>query len=294
MDGKDLQIAKLLLKNCRTTYREISEELDLSVNAIYKRVQNMIDEGLIKSFTAKPSLIALNGIEILIYGRTKSLGLEKLSKNLGNHESTYFIGIAAGNMIYINGYLRNISELHEYSTFVNKIGKLQTSTTCIRKLPYRITSETLTSLDYEILKVLNNNARRSVSDFADEVGVSAKTARKRIKKMEMYNLVDFSINFAPQMLTSQFHISLNPDKDYFKEFQRLNKTYTDNILYLQQFSNIPNLIMMTALTKTNQESANLHNNLQKEGFKDLLHHIFYNGYFFETWRDLLYREKLNQ
>jgi DNA-binding Lrp family transcriptional regulator len=252
----------------------------------------MIDEGLIRAFTARPSLTALNGIEILIFGESQVRNLDSLANEIGKSEFTYFVGLAAGNIIYVSGYLRNISELHEYSSEIIKIGKLKESTTCIKQIPYRITEETLTSLDYEILKALRVDARRSVSDFADDVGVSAKTARKRLKKMKKYNLVEFSINFAPQAITSNFHIYLQNEKDYYTEYNRIERKYKDNILYLQQFSNIPNLIMMTALTSTNRESAKIHNQLQNEGFDRLEHNIFFNGYFFETWRDELYRKKL--
>jgi len=294
MDKKDLLIAKKLLENCRITYRELADILNLSVNAVYKRVQNMLDSGLILAFTAKPSLIALGGIEVLIFGRTTSQNLDKLSKRLGKHESVYFVGLAAGNWIYVGAYLRNIAELHEFTTFITKTADLTDSKTCIKKSPYRESSEELKSLDYEMLKALRLDARRSISDLADEIGVSAKTARKRIKKMEEYDLVEFSINFAPQMITSNFHIYLERNKDYHREYKRIEAKYDEFILYLQQFSNLPNLIMMTALTNTNQESAELHQQLQQEGFQTLEHHIFYNGYFFETWRDRLYNKMLNK
>jgi len=42
---------------------------------------------------------------------------------------------------------------------------------------------------------------------------------------------------------------------------------------------------MTALTKNNKEAADLYAQLQDEGFKELLHDIIYNGFFFKTWRD---------
>jgi DNA-binding Lrp family transcriptional regulator len=292
MDAKDLQIVKALLKNCRTTYREMAEILDLSINAVYKRVQNMLDSGLILGFTAKPSLIALNGLEILIFGRSKAKNLDELSHKLGEDDRVYFVGLAAGNLIYIGGYLRNISELHDYTTFITQKAQLDELTTCIKKVPYRISPEKLTSLDYKILKGLKDDARRAVSDLAEEVRVSPKTTRKRIKKMIDYNLIDFSINFAPQMTTSNFHIYLSKKGDYNKKYKRIESKYSDYILYLQQFSNIPNFIMMTALTNTNQEAAKLHNSLQREGFEWLEHNILYNGYFFGTWRDELYRKTL--
>ncbi|MBY9005270.1 MAG: winged helix-turn-helix transcriptional regulator [Candidatus Lokiarchaeota archaeon] len=285
MDEIDLHIAKILLKNCRTTYRLIAEELNLSLNAIYKRVQNLIDLGIIRAFTARPSLIALNGIEVLIYGKTIGKDTTLISQELGLNNNTYFVGVAGGNLLYIGGFLKNISELHECIISMSTIGKLENTLTLIKKYPYRINPEKLIDLDYKILEDISTDGRKTIKDIGDEIKISAKTVQKHINKMIEYDLVDFSINFAPQILTSQFHIYLERESDYNEELKRIEKKYENNILYLQQYSNIPNLIMMTALTKTNNEAAELYRQLQNEGFKELSHDIFYKGFFFKTWRD---------
>lgn len=285
MDEIDLHIAKIFLKNCRTTYRLIANELNLSLNAIFKRVQNLIDLGIIRAFTARPSLIALNGIEVLIYGKTIGKDTTLISKELGLNNNTYFVGVAGGNLLYIGGFLKNISELHEYIISMSKIGKLENTLTLIKKYPYRINPEKLIDLDYKILENISTDGRKTLRDIGDEIKISTKTIQRHMNKMIEYDLVEFSINFAPQILTSQFHIYLERESDYNEEFKRIEKKYENNILYLQQYSNVPNLIMMTALTKTNNEAAELYRQLQNEGFKELLHDIFYNGFFFETWRD---------
>ncbi len=285
MDEIDLQIAKILLKNCRTTYREIADKFNFSLNAIYKRVQNMIDMGIIQAFTARPSLIAINGIEILIYGKSIGKDMTSISEELGLNNNTYFVGVAGGNFLYIGGYLGSIDELNEYIISISKMGKLEQSITLIKNYPKRIYPEKLIDLDYKILKTLNTDGRKPIKDIADEINISSKTIQKHIKKMIEDDLVDFSINFAPQTLTSQFHIYLKRELDYNEEFKRIDSKYKNNILYLQQYSNIPPLIMMTALTKNNKEAADLYAQLQDEGFKELLHDIIYNGFFFKTWRD---------
>lgn len=39
MDESDLKIVLLLMINSRLSYRELADHLDLSLNAVYKRVQ---------------------------------------------------------------------------------------------------------------------------------------------------------------------------------------------------------------------------------------------------------------
>ena len=204
MDIIDLQIVKLLLANCRITYRDIGQILGLSVNAVYKRVQNMIETGVIRAFTAKPSLIGLKAVNVLVFGQSKGANLNDISKELGNHESIYFVGNAGGNFLYIDGYLREMSELNDYTAYVYRIANLNDFTTCIKELPYRINPEVLTKTDYQILRVLGNDAKRSITDLADNIGISAKTIRKRIKRMMEYNLVELSINFAIFKISNWF------------------------------------------------------------------------------------------
>ncbi|TXT64185.1 MAG: hypothetical protein BAJALOKI1v1_600019 [Promethearchaeota archaeon] len=295
MDQIDLSIVKQLLVNCRKTYREIAESLDLSTNAIYSRVQNMINKHMIIAFTAKPSLLYLKGLNVLICGDSSNTDILNISKKLGQDEHIYFVGNASGNYLYIDGYLRDISELHQYTSTTSNVAQISEPLVAIRTVPYRIIEKPLKSLDFKILKSLRDNARKPISEIAEEVGISAKTAAKYIDRMMEYHLVEFSINFAPRtegIIVSSFHIYLPPKDDFSIQYQKINQKYSDNILYLQIFSNIPNLIIITALTSSNEETANLYSRLQEEHFKKVEHHIMYYGHFFETWRDILYKKMI--
>jgi DNA-binding Lrp family transcriptional regulator len=52
MDETDIAINLMLLTNSRTPYRVLAGRLKLSVNAIHKRIQAMIEAGIIRGFTA--------------------------------------------------------------------------------------------------------------------------------------------------------------------------------------------------------------------------------------------------
>ncbi len=51
LDKKDLKILKLLSNNSRIEYKEISEKLNLSANAIKYRIKNLENSGIIKGYT---------------------------------------------------------------------------------------------------------------------------------------------------------------------------------------------------------------------------------------------------
>lgn len=52
LDEFDYKILSLLIENSRLSYAEIGRKISLSQSATKERVQNLIDTGVIKSFTA--------------------------------------------------------------------------------------------------------------------------------------------------------------------------------------------------------------------------------------------------
>jgi predicted transcriptional regulator len=68
-------------------------------------------------------------------------------------------------------------------------------------------------LDYKIIQSLKDNSRKATSDVAEELGVSAKTVRHRLSRMERNYLIQTSIDWFPDAsndIISVFHINLKP------------------------------------------------------------------------------------
>jgi DNA-binding Lrp family transcriptional regulator len=66
VDKTDIILCQLLMANSRLSYRELAGKLDLSVTAIHNRIQSLIDLGIIRKFTAGPSIFAHNAIHVLV------------------------------------------------------------------------------------------------------------------------------------------------------------------------------------------------------------------------------------
>ena len=56
MDETGLILSKLLLFDYLTPYLALADALGLSVNAVHKRIQSMVEESVIRGFTTKFSL----------------------------------------------------------------------------------------------------------------------------------------------------------------------------------------------------------------------------------------------
>jgi len=294
MDEIDLKILRKLLENSRLTYRELAEMTNMSVSAIHKRIKNLEDDEVIHKFIARPSVIALKYLWILIFGTSNAKSMDAVSKELGQHESVESIAIGSGKFLIIVGFLRDISELQDYSGFVSRTSQINEPTIGIINVPYMTTPEPLTSIDYKILKSLNRDARKPITDIADDVGLSAKTVRKRLTRMIENNLATFTIQWKPLYKGSFitiFNLILNEGTNMISTIQHIYQKYSQNIIICVNYSNIPNLITLETWSKTAQESQKIQEELQTEGFKDIIPHIALSGNYYDCWIDQLLRTK---
>ena len=294
MDEIDLTILKKLLENSRLTYRELANITNMSISAIHNRIKNLVEDDIIEAFIARPSPIALKYLIVNIFGRSNAKSMDAISKELGQHENIFIIAIASGKFLYITGYLRDITSLRDYSAYVSKIANISEPTIGIVNVPYMTTPEPLTTIDYKILKALNRDARKPITDIANDIGISAKTVRRRLDRMIENNLVVFAIEWslkAENNLITSFHLYLKEDTNIDSTIQYLYEKYSQNVNYCMSYSNIPNLITMTSWTKNVQESQRIQEKLQTEGFKDVVPNIFLTIRYYDCWVDQLLRTK---
>ena len=294
MDETDLFILIKLLENSRFTFRKIAEMTNMSVAAIHKRIKSLVDDGIINAFIARPSIISLKCQWVLIFGTSNAKSMDAVSKELGQHESITFVGITGGKFLYISALLRDISELQEYGVYVSKTAQINKPTIGIINVPYLTLPESLTSIDYKILKTLNRNSRKPISDVAEDVGISAKTVRKRLDRMIENKLVTFTIQLTPMYKGSLglvFHIFLNEGTNMKSTIQHIKEKYAKNIADCLDYSNIPNFFTMHTWIKTARDAQKIQKELQTEGFKDIIPYIILSGSHYECWVDKLLRTK---
>ena len=293
MDEIDYFLLKKLLENSRVTYRELADMTDMSVSAIHKRIRRLVDDGFITTFIARPSFIALKFLLVLIYGTSNAKSMDEVSKELGQHESIHYIGISGGKYLQVSAFLRDLSELQEFGSYVSKTAHISEPTIAIVNLPYLTLPEPLTSIDFKILKTLNRDARKSLTDIADDVGISAKTVRKRLDRMIENKLATFTIELIIHKIiyVTVFHVYLNEGTDMNSTIQHINEKYSKNMVYCLNYSNIPNFITLHTWARNAQESQIIQEKLQNEGFKDIIPRIFLSAKWYECWVDQLLRTK---
>lgn len=286
MDITDLQIIKILLRNSRMPYREIANELDLTVNAIHKRVQRLSELGVIRSYTAKPNLTNLNGKHILICGKSNAKSPTEVSQKVGIHSSVFFVGVAGGKFLFIDGELKQTDNIEKYIDTIVKEAEIDEP--FIGKINQQIIEkpETFTNNEKRILRSLQEDGRKSTIDIAQELNLSTKTIRKALKRLVEKNMVDFSINWAPNSerdYIGHFNILLNNKQNIQNEISRLMTNYP-NIVYFNTFSNEPNRIMITTWHDSSKKTQEFLEELETIGYEEVILRVIFNGFFFETWR----------
>ncbi|MHA1669251.1 MAG: winged helix-turn-helix transcriptional regulator [Promethearchaeota archaeon] len=300
MDEIDLKISMLLMANSRTPYKQLADVFHISVNSIHKRVKSLVELGIIKNFKARLGFANFSNISnIVMFGiptiKDKILLLEELGKN----EFIYNISRASGNLFYIYAYIRNISDLDSLVPFIRKTGKISELTVGIdRSLPPMLIKDKkkLTNLDYLIVNSLKDNSRKTISDIAEEVGVSTKTIKRRLDNLVENYLVEFYLDWFPTLIFTNIILklkadSLMDDRDFIKN---LKKTYGSRIVYLWTFSNLPHVKLICVWTESMKELQNIESSLLSENFDSVEITILIEGNNFPTWRETHLKEKIQE
>ena len=299
MDDTDIKLCQLLLANSRLSYDELASNLGLSINAVHKRVKILLDLRIIRSFTARLSLTALSAINIWIYGRSQSKHLEESHSRLQKNDSTYWVAYSGGELLYVGAYLRDISELESYVSFVRSQGQMSDPIVAILpSLPGRFSLDELHQLDYQIISALHKDSRKPLADVATELHVSTKTVRNRLDKMIDKRLIDFSMDWYPDAsndIVAIFHVSISANGDRIRVFSSILEKFIPHVLFAVPFSNLPNQLVAFVWTNTMKELEGLRTEIGKiNGVESVVSNVLQIGYSSDTWRDrvLLERAKL--
>jgi DNA-binding Lrp family transcriptional regulator len=300
MDKIDIILCQLLLGNSRLSYRELADTLNLSVTAVHKRIQDLTESGVIRKFTAKISLFQLDALHILIFGNSKLDSVQSLPEKLESNGRIYWLSVGSGNHLYIGAYLQEITELEALVNFVKDAAVMPDLTVGINTFPVMpgfmpdLKSKTLYPLDYQIIQSLKDNSRKATSEVADELGVSAKTVRRRLSRMINDHLVELSMEWYPDVsndIISLIHLRVKPQADK-NTMDRILRKYAPNIVFYWGFSNLPDMFIAMVWTNTMKALQQIRENLEKEAdLQSAAPNLLYTGYIFRTWRDQLLEEK---
>lgn len=297
MDITNITLCKLLMFNSRASYRELAEKLGLSINAVHRRIQELKSMGVIQNFKARPSLLALHAITIMIFGVSKASFAQDARAALEADGRVYWFSLGSGNYVFVGAYLRDLSEMDAVVTLAKRELRLDEPTVGIfayanTTIPFPMPQGqdmTLYPLDLQIINALSRDSRREVSEVAEELGISVKTVRRRLSRMVDLGLIELTIEFYPDKtndIVTIFSLKVKESVDKNSVPGMLMQKYPVKSFFGITFSNIPSLVLYSSWTNSMKELLDLSISLRAEGiFESVVPNILFTGYIFNTWVD---------
>lgn len=297
-----MNLILLLLQNSRLSYAELADKLNLSVNAVHKRIQQLIETDVIHKFTAKVSLLSSQGLNVYISGTSQLENLSNLPDKLRTQGSIYWLAVGSAKFLYIGALIRNIAELEPLISYIKKeVNIPEPKVGIIQPVPVPISLKpaelSLCALDYRIINALKDDARRNIADVANELGVSSKTVRRRLDRMIKNYLIELSLEWYPDKsddITTLMEVKLKPEFNAFTTAYQIQKKYAEHILFYWNFANLPSEITFVVWTNSMSELHKIRERLEKESeVLSAVPYVLCTGYVFENWRDRLAQTMLS-
>lgn len=229
LDKTDIDILRILINDCRTSYRNISSAVGLSKNAVKARVSKLISKGIILGF--------MTSINPAIFGYSRLCHLtikdnRDMEKTLNLLEQ---FGEPIIKMDCIGGF--SIFLLAAREQDVEKIQRLVEASrqklvqNCvIGQYPAR---HELRETDFRILRCLISDPRMEIAEIAKRISVSSKTVGKRLERMKEDRILNVIVNTDPARMPGYIIFGMMiwfDRKDYQKSIRRIQEELEKNFV----------------------------------------------------------------
>jgi DNA-binding Lrp family transcriptional regulator len=222
VDEIDKQIAFLLLNNGRMSLQDLSDKLGITRTAVKKRMDKLIEVGVIESFNLRLSMAMTNSellFAFLSFIKKPSEKTEDVILNIS--EQIMQVNRTLDDRIVVFAEYTSSEELSEITNSfwkLENISEVETHTNFIHNRGGKID---LTKIHKRVLKSLLDNPRKSISEVAKETGLTARRINKTIDELQDKGAVLFSIrmkfNIAGETMVFT-RVRYDPSKTTFQEF----------------------------------------------------------------------------
>jgi DNA-binding Lrp family transcriptional regulator len=297
MDETDVRLCQMLLLNSRTPFRDLADKLNISVQAVHRRVQNLIDNRCLYKYVTLPSEKAWPAMSVHAFGQSNTKSMDETYEKLGKNDWIMGVYFGSGNLIYVVGILKNINELDEFTELVKRVGEIPEPQVGITPPMTGYASlipkpseppRVLDSLDLRIIGSLYSDSRKPVAEIAKELNVSSRTVNRHIDKIIKDELISFSILWYPKHTGDQvtfLHLIFKSGVEKNVAIANLMKKYSPRIAFFLPFINLPQVVAVTWSTSM-LDFEELQRSLENEEIVESTEaHLLYRGGYFDTWRD---------
>jgi DNA-binding Lrp family transcriptional regulator len=195
IDSLDKSILSELGLNCRTSYQKIAEKYSVSATAVKKRVEKLIQSGVIVEFIIEFNLAMIDGEFFLAVIRTdSSVFEEEFINDLGSNEMISEVGaLTGGSFIAFGSYVG--------SEGLRKIGKFLRTQESVEDVELHTLifpkgqKFQLKNLHLRVLRCLLDDPRLPVTKVAKKTGLAARSVSRAIDEILESQSVRLSIRW---------------------------------------------------------------------------------------------------
>lgn len=302
MDQQDLQLIQLRVHEPRATYSDLADALDLSVQAVHRRIQLLQGSKIILGTTVTLSTQYLEAVPVTIYGRSTGGTKAEITRGFESNDRISGVLFGSGGVLTINVLLRRISELNEVLNDVMETARMPYPWAGIEIIrenvidPATMATEPLSSLDRRIIFSLARDGRKPSTEVAKELNVTAATVKRRLRRMTDIGALEFTTMLHPGFsgdVISIFQVELEEGTERSATISRLRRRLGPIAEYYRTFSNAPERITFVTWNSTLRDLELLIEQVQSEpGIKRAMPDIMYTGWYHPTWRDKMVLSKL--
>jgi DNA-binding Lrp family transcriptional regulator len=219
VDNIDLQIIRLLARDCRNPYGNIASIVGMTPNAVKERINKMVSSGVIRSFVLRinPAILGYEKECILILRDIDKTVKEQdiINKiNLIGDIRVYAKQLGGDSMFALAVRVGTEDKIGIPSDLL-KPAKIESIFVTYRKITMKIHGS-----DLEIMKCFLTDPRMQVKDITKETSLSSKTVARRLEKMRENHFLEFSIltNLSSMQLIGyiEFAILINIDASHYR------------------------------------------------------------------------------
>jgi DNA-binding Lrp family transcriptional regulator len=258
------------------------------VNAVHKRIQALIEDGVIRSFYTRIRMPYAGVSPIMVYGQLERPLDDAMYEAAASVPEVNWVGEASGNIAYVTGHLRQAQDMAPFVTRVRAILPFIRPQVGVTFLPEPAEKVELNKLDRAIVASLRGDSRKRVSDIAEEVNASAKTVGRRLERMVKGEVLESTIDWYPDASSDIFaYLHIEMTMEVYPMMVRLQQ-YFPRVLFCQPFSNEPRTMLCMAWGNTTREIKEIRAEISRiDGVISVTPNIIIGGRIYRTWLDAL-------
>ncbi len=233
LDKTDLDILAILGRDSRASYNSIGSIIGLTSKSVKARVKNMLSSGVIDKFVVRvnPTAFGYRTTNVVIKtsnGTTKDDVIRRVRKfgDLAFHAHQMGRNTAAAIITKEPFDANAIAALNDW------IKPATVDGISISHVP--VTMD-LSETDLQIIRCLiHSGARLEIGEIAKQLGISEKTAARRLERMKEERMIDFTLQCNPASMVGyvQFCIIMFVAKSHYRSvYERMYSEFQESILY---------------------------------------------------------------